>query len=234
VDLKEYLGDVALETLIKLIKTSISQTQFDTSNQITELNKQVEELVRDIWGNTGDTVQLPVVLTFNGRRGDVVPTAGDYTPTMVGAAPIDHTHTAAEVKARPDTWMPNAEDVGALPADTAIPSKLSELTNDAGFITVSDTDTKISTAVNNLVNGAPETLDTIGEVATAINEHKEVTDALDAAIGKKVDKTTTINGKALSGNISLTASDVGAVTEAQVTEMINNALAPILEALKGV
>lgn len=37
----------------------------------------------------------------------------------------------------------SAEDVGALPADTTIPSKTSDLTNDSGFIT---------NAVNNLVN----------------------------------------------------------------------------------
>lgn len=46
------------------------------------------------------------------------------------------------------------------------------------------TDQKIS----ELINGAPETLDTLKEVADAIAEHKEVTDALDSAIGNKVDK----------------------------------------------
>ena len=36
-----------------------------------------------------------------------------------------------------------------------------------------------------LINGAPESLDTLKEVANAIAEHKSVMDALDAAIGKK-------------------------------------------------
>lgn len=36
-----------------------------------------------------------------------------------------------------------------------------------------------------LINGAPESLDTLKEVANAIAEHKTVMDALDAAIGKK-------------------------------------------------
>lgn len=39
------------------------------------------------------------VSSFNGRTGPVVPQPGDYT--------------AADVGARPDTWMPSAEDVGA-------------------------------------------------------------------------------------------------------------------------
>lgn len=33
-----------------------------------------------------------------------------------GKSPSDHTHTASDVGARPDTWMPTASDVGARPA----------------------------------------------------------------------------------------------------------------------
>lgn len=42
------------------------------------------------------------VTSFNGRSGVVVPAKGDYTATMVGA--------------RPDTWTPTADDVGAVPS----------------------------------------------------------------------------------------------------------------------
>ena len=42
---------------------------------------------------------------------------------------------AADVGARPSTWMPSASDVGALPASTTIPTKTSQLTNDSGFLT---------------------------------------------------------------------------------------------------
>lgn len=47
------------------------------------------------------------------------------------------------------------------------------------------TDTKIA----ELINGAPETLDTLKEVADAIQENKTVADALDAAIGKKANQS---------------------------------------------
>ena len=47
------------------------------------------------------------------------------------------------------------------------------------------TDTKIA----DLVNSAPETLDTLGELATAFEENKEVVETLDSAITNKVDKT---------------------------------------------
>lgn len=53
--------------------------------------------------------------------------------------PVDKpTYTANEVGARPNTWTPSAEDVGALPNDTEIPSKTSDLENDSGFITGTD------------------------------------------------------------------------------------------------
>lgn len=44
-------------------------------------------------------------------------------------------YTAEEVGARPNTWMPTAGDVGALPSTTTIPTKTSQLTNDSGFLT---------------------------------------------------------------------------------------------------
>ena len=46
------------------------------------------------------------------------------------------------------------------------------------------TDTKVA----DLVNSAPETLDTLGELATAFEENKDVVEALDAAISNKQDK----------------------------------------------
>lgn len=43
--------------------------------------------------------------------------------------------TAEDVGARPETWIPTAAEVGALPSETAIPQKTSDLINDSGFIT---------------------------------------------------------------------------------------------------
>ena len=57
------------------------------------------------FGADGSLVAQPIpdtgVVSFNGRKDAVTPQAGDYTAEMVGA--------------RPDNWMPEAEDVGAVP-----------------------------------------------------------------------------------------------------------------------
>ena len=50
----------------------------------------------ETWADPPDTG----VTTFNNRSGAVVPQTGDYTAEMVGA--------------RPDTWVPTADDVGAI------------------------------------------------------------------------------------------------------------------------
>lgn len=84
-------------------------------------------------------------------------------------------------------------------------TKTSQLINDSGFVTnndlsvletKSDAQAKLDeaksytdTAISNLVNSAPETLNTLGELATAFTENKGVVDALDAAITNKVDNS---------------------------------------------
>lgn len=56
-------------------------------------------------------------------------------------------------------------------------------------------DAKISAAIDELIGGAPAAYDTLKEIADYIAAHKEVSDALSAAIGNKVDK---VAGKGLS------------------------------------
>lgn len=105
------------------------------------------------------------VSSFHGREGAVIPAAGDYT----------------------------AEMVGALPDDTAIPSKTSELVNDAGFATSADVDARLAA----LVNAAPETLDTLDELAAALGDDPNFATTVATQIGGKVDK---VEGKQLSAN----------------------------------
>ena len=62
-------------------------------------------------------------------------------------------------------------------------------TNNESVISQCATKNELNTAIADLVDSAPETLNTLNELATAISEHKDVTDALDAAIANKANKT---------------------------------------------
>lgn len=82
----------------------------------------------------------------------------------------------------------SASDVGADAIGTA-ETKASEALEEAKSYT--------NTKVAELVDSAPATLDTLAEVAAAIQENETVVEALNSAIGNKVDK---VSGKTLSTN----------------------------------
>lgn len=51
------------------------------------------------------------------------------------------------------------------------------------------TEKYVNTLVSDLINSAPETLNTLGEIAEEINKNKNVVDTLNSAIGNKADRT---------------------------------------------
>lgn len=63
--------------------------------------------------------------------------------------------------------------------------------------TTNEVTEQVNTAISNLVSGAPETADTLKELADLIDENKDAMDLLNSAIGGKVDKE---KGKGLSAN----------------------------------
>ena len=66
----------------------------------------------------------------------------------------------------------------------------------------------INTAINNLVNSAPGTLDTLGELATAIQNNESVVATLNSAIGNKADKSSlgTAASKAVVTSVDTSAN----------------------------
>ena len=86
----------------------------------------------------------------------------------------------------------------------------------SNYYTINETDnaisTAISTAINALINGAPGTLDTLKELADAVNSNKSLVDTLNEAITNKQDKLVsgtnikTINGESILGTGDITIS----------------------------
>ena len=85
-----------------------------------------------------------------------------------------------------------AQEVGALPDTTQVPTESTV----AGWGFTKNTGTITGITMNGASKGTSGVVD-LGTVVTDVSG--------------KVDKTTTINGKALSSNVTLTASDVGAL-----------------------
>lgn len=141
-----------------------------------------------------------------------VQTESDPTVPPWAKASSKPTYTASEVGAVPTTRKVNgkalsaditlsASDVGALPSTTSIPDSLSDLAGDSTHRTVTDaektawnakaTTSYVDNAISGLVNSAPEALDTLGELAAAIEEHEDAYGALLETVGGKASGTHT-------------------------------------------
>lgn len=103
------------------------------------------------------------------------------------------TYTASEVGARPSTWTPSAEDVGAVPTSRTVNGKaLSENIS----LTADDVGARANTWM-------PTASDVGARPATWTPTAEDV---------GAVPTSRTVNGKALSSNITLTADDVNAAS----------------------
>lgn len=128
------------------------------------------------------------------------------TTGLAGKANSSHTHAQADVTGLED-------------ALTARP------TTDA-------MNTAISTAISGLINGAPETYDTLKEIADYIESHKSVETALNEAIGKKADKATTLAGYGITDAMTATAIQK-AIEDALATATGGESAAAVKAALES-
>ena len=94
-----------------------------------------------------------------------------------------------------------AGEVGALPSTTSIPSKTSDLTNDSGFITASDVPEGAAASSTEPKMDGTAAVGT--ETAFARGDHRHPSDT------SKVNTSTTVNGHALTGNVTVTKGDLG-------------------------
>ena len=79
--------------------------------------------------------------------------------------------------------------------------------------------TAISTAISDLIGGAPETYNTLKEIADYIDAHQDVVDALNASIGSKADASVVATLQGTVTAIKTVTDSLGALaTKDSVTE----------------
>jgi hypothetical protein len=118
--------------------------------------------------------------------------AGIITPAAIGAAPASHTHAIADV-----TGLQTSLDGKAAASHTH------------AYATQSD----IDTAINGLVDSAPGTLNTLNELAAALNDDASfattVTNAINAKVGSNA--TQAGGGAAVTNIVTLTQAQYDAI-----------------------
>ena len=92
-----------------------------------------------------------------------------------------------------------------------VPTSTSQLTNDSGYITKPVVDQ----AIASLVDSAPETLDTIGEIASALKNNADIVDVLNQSISAK--QNTIEDLEAIRAGASLGATALQEIPEEYVT-----------------
>lgn len=101
-----------------------------------------------------------------------------YNPngvTIPGKTPSDLLHAAGGTVSIQD-----------IIAQANVPTNVSQLTNDAGY----QTEAEVSAKVSALVNSAPETLDTLKELADALGNDPNFATTISAELGKKLNTDT--------------------------------------------
>lgn len=134
------------------------------------LKAKIEGIIYEIMVKTGaENVYVDDTTTLSAKLSEIIAdlalkaTKQEVTDGLALKAEKSHTHAQADV-------------TGLADALTARP-------------TTEAMNTAISTAISGLIDGAPETYDTLKEIADYIEAHKSVETTLNEAIGKKADKT---------------------------------------------
>ena len=160
------------------------------------LKTKIEGVIYEIMVKTGAAnVYVDDATTLSTKLAEIIAdlalkaTKTELTDGLAGKANSSHTHAQADV-------------TGLADALTARP-------------TTEAMNTAISTAISGLINGAPETYDTLKEIADYISTNETAMDALNEAIGKKANKATTLEGYGITDSMTAT----------QINKAIQDALA---------
>lgn len=177
------------ETFTELDNKTIINSIIANSGLIDNLQKQIDAITGTGEGGDATTIeglnaQLASIKTTIGKasEGDVVATGlfariekleADLAAHIHEISDVNGLQGALDAKADKDAFDALAALVGTLPETT-------DATTVVGYV-----DKKVA----NLVNGAPETLDTLKELADALNNQPDAIVALTATVGQKADQS---------------------------------------------
>lgn len=218
-NMKEYIQG-------EIDKISVAGVVVDDALSNTSKNPVQNKVIKEALDEKINSSDVSMVAT-TGSYNDLTDKPTSMTPTAHTHAQSDitglstalsdksdknHTHTKSEITDFP-TSLPASDVKAWAKADTKPTYTASEVGADAsGSANTALTNAKsyTDTKIADLINGAPSTLDTLGEIATAMEENQTVVEALNSAIGTKAnsaDLTSHINDT--SNPHSVTKSQVG-------------------------
>ena len=194
-------GELGLDTTLNKVKTGNGVALWSALPYINVLPSELAELAQDavesaITAGTGITKNYNDIANTITLAVDSTIANKTYVDTAIAA--LGSTSAVTYV---PLNLVGNADGVASLDSNGKVPD--TEIP--AGIARDTEVTSAISTAVNNLINSAPGTLDTLGEIATALAADESAAAAL----------TTLVNTKAPIASPSFTGT-VSGITKTMV------------------
>ena len=157
-------GELGLDTTLNKIKAGNGTSLWSALPYINVLPSELSELAQDAV-ESAITAGTGITKTYNDIANTITLTVDS---TIANKTYVD-TAIAALGSTSAVTYVPlnlvgNADGVASLDSNGKVPD--TEIP--AGIARDTEVTSAISTAVNNLINSAPGTLDTLGEIATAL------------------------------------------------------------------
>lgn len=197
----------------RVITEAINSISTNNSSTIEYIDNKIKELEK----NKIDTLSN---VANSGDYNDLINTPS--IPSKVSELVNDSNYISGvsweEIENKPQVYTPDTHThVMSDITDLDIPTKTSDLDNDCDYTTTSYVDTKVA----NLVNSAPETLDTLNELASALGNDPNFATTVATQIGTKANSSD-VYTKSETDTLLASKADSSAVyTKTEVDNLIS-------------
>ena len=198
-------GELGLDTTNNILKVGNGSTLWNSLSGLTLTSAQVSELAQDALSTAfSNGTHSNITVTYNDNANSISLATG---PDVVTTTSLNNTLT------NPTSGYVSIGDVGVADGVASLgpDGKIPDSEIPAGIAR----DTEVSTAIANLVNSAPSTLDTLNELATALGNDANFSTTITNSIADKVSKSggdtitsssASVKGLIIKGAASQTAN----------------------------
>ena len=210
------LGELGLDTTLNKLKAGNGSTAW-SSLAFLQADADVTELAQDAVATAlANGTHSNITVTYSDNGNSISLATG---PDVITQTSLSNTLTDATTGYVPIGDVGSADGVASLDSngkvpDSEIPDTIardSEIPSLTGYATES----YVTTAISNLVDTAPTTLNTLNELAAAINDDASFASTVTTALGNKLDSSTASSTYAPIANPTFTGT-VGGITKSMV------------------
>jgi hypothetical protein len=199
-------GELGLDTSNNILKVGNGTSLWNSLSGLTLTSTQVNELAQDAISTAfSNGTHTNITVTYNDNANSISLSTG---PDVVTTTSLGNTLNDPSTGYVPISDVGNVDGVAPLDsngliADQYIPSTIardSEIPSLTGYAT----EAYVGTAISNLVDSAPSTLNTLNELAAALGDDANYATTISTALGNKLDSTTAASTYLTQTNASST------------------------------